>query len=132
MDAMSITMDGVTYRVRIVYNTLVRAFTLIEGVNAGDMISSLRERDLSGTGYTYEMQVEPDPRYPADYDSFFHAISAPVDSHLVVMPYGQTTLIYNAIIESGSDTYKGMIGGVKRYGGLTVRYRYSQPQRTPT
>ena len=126
-----IVMDGVTYRLRVVYDSLIRAFELMEGVNAGEMISGRHERDLLGTGYTYQMQVEPDPRYPTDYDAFFHAISAPVDSHTIVMPYGQTTITYEAMIESGQDTYQGMVAGRARWRGLTVQYRYIEPQRTP-
>ena len=129
--AQQLNMDGTTYHVRIVYDTLVRTFELMEGVNAGEMISGRHERDLLGTGYTYQMQVEPDPRYPQDYDAFFHAISAPVDSHTIVMPYGQTTITYEAMIESGQDTYQGMVAGRARWRGLTVQYRYIEPQRTP-
>lgn len=129
--AERLSMDGTTYRVRIVYDTLVRAFELLEGVNAGEMLSGRHERDLLGTGYTYELQVEPDPRYPQDYDAFFDAISAPVDSHTIVMPYGQSDLTYQAMVESGQDAYRGRVAGRARWRGLTVQYRYIAPQRTP-
>lgn len=129
--AQQLSMDGTTYRVRIVYDTLVRSFELLEGVNAGEMLSGRHERDLLGTGYTYQMQVEPDPRYPTDYDAFFEAISAPVDSHTINMPYGQTTITYEAMVESGQDTYRGIVGGRTKWRGLTVQYRYIEPQRVP-
>ena len=129
--AQQLNMDGTTYRVRIVYDTLIRSFELLEGVNAGEMLSGRHERDLLGTGYTYQMQVEPDPRYPTDYDAFFEAISAPVDSHTIIMPYGQTTITYEAMVESGQDTYRGIVGGRTKWRGLTVHYRYIEPQRVP-
>lgn len=129
--AQQLNMDGTTYRVRIVYDTLVRSFELLEGVNAGEMLSGRHERDLLGTGYTYQMQVEPDPRYPTDYDAFFEAISAPVDSHTIIMPYGQTNITYEAMVESGQDTYRGIVGGRTKWRGLTVQYRYIEPQRVP-
>lgn len=129
--AQQLNMDGTTYRVRIVYDTLVRSFELLEGVNAGEMLSGRHERDLLGTGYTYQMQVEPDPRYPTDYDAFFEAISAPVDSHTIIMPYGQTNITYEAMVESGQDTYRGIVGGRTKWRGLTVQYRYIKPQRVP-
>lgn len=129
--AQQLNMDGTTYRVRIVYDTLIRSFELLEGVNAGEMLSGRHERDLLGTGYTYQMQVEPDPRYPTDYDAFFEAISAPVDSHTINMPYGQTTITYEAMVESGQDTYRGIVGGRTKWRGLTVQYRYIEPQRVP-
>lgn len=129
--AQQLNMDGTTYRVRIVYDTLVRSFELLEGVNAGEMLSGRHERDLLGTGYTYQMQVEPDPLYPTDYDAFFEAISAPVDSHTIIMPYGQTNITYEAMVESGQDTYRGIVGGRTKWRGLTVQYRYIEPQRVP-
>lgn len=129
--AQQLNMDGTTYRVRIVYDTLIRSFELFEGVNAGEMLSGRHERDLLGTGYTYQMQVEPDPRYPTDYDAFFEAISAPVDSHTIIMPYGQTNITYEAMVESGQDTYRGIVGGRTKWRGLTVQYRYIEPQRVP-
>lgn len=129
--AQQLNMDGTTYRVRIVYDTLIRSFELLEGVNAGEMLSGRHERDLLGTGYTYQMQVEPDPRYPTDYDAFFEAISAPVDSHTIIMPYGQSTITYEAMVESGQDTYRGIVSGRTRWRGLTVQYRYIEPQRVP-
>lgn len=129
--AQQLNMDGTTYRVRIVYDTLIRSFELLEGVNAGEMLSGRHERDLLGTGYTYQMQVEPDPRYPTDYDAFFEAISAPVDSHIIIMPYGQSTITYEAMVESGQDTYRGIVGGRTKWRGLTVQYRYIEPQRVP-
>ena len=129
--AQQLNMDGTTYRVRIVYDTLIRSFELLEGVNAGEMLSGRHERDLLGTGYTYQMQVEPDPRYPTDYDAFFEAISAPVDSHTIIMPYGQTNITYEAMVESGQDTYRGIVGGRTKWRGLTVQYRYIEPQRVP-
>ena len=126
---MRLTMDGRDYRVRIVYNTLARAFELIEGVNAGSMMSGRHERDLIGSGFTYEMAIEPDPDFPGDYDDLFDALSEPVDSHVITLPYGQGTLTYAAEIVSGQDTYDGQLGGVNQWSGLTVTFRYISPQK---
>lgn len=132
MEFMTILMDGVTYRVRVVYNTLVRAFNLIEGPNAGDMLSGRHERDLIGTKYTYEMAVEPDPRYQADYDAFFEALSDSVVSHTITVPNGQSSLTFAAMIEGGSDTYRGQVGGQRRWGGLVVTFKAISVQKEPT
>lgn len=132
MELMTILMDGVTYRVRVVYNTLVRAFELVEGPVHGDMLSGRHERDLVGTKYTYEMGVEPDPRYQSDYDAFFEAISDPVNSHSITVPNGQGTLTYQAMIERGSDTYRGQLAGQRRWGGLVVTFKAISVQKEPT
>lgn len=126
-----IVMDGITYRVRVIYDSMARAFSLLEGPNAGDMLSGRHERDLLGTRYGYSMQVEPDPAHPEDYDAFYDAVSAPVDSHQITLPYGQSTISYEAMIESGQDTYAGILGGKQRWKGLQINYRPIEPQRTP-
>lgn len=132
MTAMPLMMDGIEYRVRIVYNSLVRAFELQEGVNAGEMLSGRYERDLIGTKYTYEMAIEPDPQHLEDYDALYDALSDPISSHSITVPYGQATLTYDAMIESGADTYKGQLIGMKRWGGLTVMFKAIDVQKEPT
>lgn len=132
MDAMAIIMDGRTYRVRTVYTTLMRSWELIEGPNAGDMLSGRHERDLIGTRYTYSMQVQPDPRYQTDYDALVDALTDPVDYHTVTLPYGQGTVTYQAMILSGQDTYMGQLAGQCRWGALQVLFKAIAPNKEPT
>ena len=130
MGSMGITMDGRTYDVRVVYNTLVRAFELAEGENAGAMLSGRYERDLIGTGYSYQLAVEPNPLNRADYDAFYEAITAPTPTHTVTMPYGQTTITFTARVVRGQDVFGGTVGGKKLWRGLTVEFIANSPQRT--
>lgn len=129
---MKITMDGTIYRLRVRFETLGRSFRIEDGDNAGTMLSGLYKRDIVGTYYDYSMQVEPDPRYPGDYDDFFDAISAPVDSHSITVPYGQGTITYNAMVTSGADVYRGKVAGVERWSGLQVQFTAQAPQKEPT
>lgn len=129
---MQIVMDGVTYRLRVRYETLGRRFRIEDGDNAGNMLSGLYKRDLMGTYYDYAMEVEPDPAAPQDYDSFFDAISAPVPNHSITLPYGQTTITYDAMVTEGSDLYRGRLAGRERWGGLQVQFTAQKPQKEPT
>lgn len=129
---MQIVMDGVTYRLRVRYETLGRSFRIEDGDNAGNMLSGLYKRDLMGTYYDYAMEVEPDPAAPQDYDSFFDAISAPVPNHSITLPYGQTTITYDAMVTEGSDLYRGRLAGRERWGGLQVQFTAQKPQKEPT
>lgn len=126
---MGIRMDGKDYDVRIVYNSLVRAFELLEGENAGTMLSGRYDRDLIGTGYSYQMAVEPNPLNRAAYDAFYEAISAPTATHTITVPYGQTTMTYEARVNRGQDIYDGVIAGKKLWSGLVVEFEYIEPQR---
>ena len=69
-----ITMDGRLYHVRVVYNTMERHFSLQSGINECYMLSGRHSRDLRGTGYSYQMGIEPDPLHPEDYDDFYQAV----------------------------------------------------------
>lgn len=128
---MTITMDGTVYRLFVRFDTMSRSFRLADGDNAGDMLSGYHKRDLIGTFYDYAMDVEPDPAAPEDYDAFFEAISAPVDSHSLILPYGQGTITFDAMITSGDDMYRGRIARRNRWGGLKVRFTAQRPQREP-
>ena len=124
-----ITVDNVYYNVRVRFGTLQRSFEVAEGQNTGTALTLRMIRDIIGTRYTYQMEVEPAPGALADYDAFYEIISAPVTSHEITVPYGQSTMTFEAAIESGTDTYQGRMGG-ERWGGLTVQFHPITPQRT--
>ena len=126
----NIVVDGVEYRVRVVYESLSRSFSIVEGPNGGTAITARTIRDIIGTKYGYEMCIEPDPRYPEDYDAFYEAISAPVESHTVEMPYGSGAMKFEAMIVSGEDTYRGILVNRNAWQGLRVQFKPILPQRT--
>lgn len=126
----NIVVDGVEYRVRVVYESLSRSFSIVEGPNGGTAITARTIRDIIGTKYDYEMRVEPDLRYPEDYDAFYEVISAPVESHMVEMPYGSGVMKFEAMIVSGEDTYAGILVNRNAWKGLRVQFKPILPQRT--
>lgn len=127
-----VILDGIRYNLRVSFKTIQRTFRVADGDNAGDLLSGLYQRDLIGTYYDYSMQVEGDPADPDTYDRFYEAISAPVDSHQLTLPYGQGSITFDAMVTGGSDTYRGTIRGKKQWGGLTVEFTAIEPYREPT
>lgn len=121
-------MDGTVYRVRLPYRGLTRQFNITEGRNKGTSLSYRTIRDIQGTGYSYTLAVEPDPLYPEDYDAFYEAISAPVDTHIITLPFGQSTITYEAQISSGNDTFLGKRAGTQRWNGLRINFVTIEPQ----
>ena len=128
----NITVDGNTYRVHVVPDTVKRIAELIEGPVSGDMLSDRHERDLSGTKFTYQMRIEPDWVNYADYDSLFSLLATPTDSHSVTLPFGQSTITFDAMIQSVDDGLIGNALGVNRWHGMTVRFVPIEPQWRPT
>lgn len=126
-----IQMDGRAYRVRARFETLEESASLQEGLNAGDMLSGDHERDLIGTYLSHALEVEPDPRYPLDYDAFYDAIIAPVPSHSIIMPHGQGTVTYDAMVSDAGHRSRGSLGGVRRWSGLRVEFSSIRPVLRP-
>ena len=126
----NIVVDGVEYRIRVVYESLSRSFSIVEGPNGGTAITARTIRDIIGTKYAYTMNIEPDFRYPEDYDAFYEAISAPVESHMVELPYGSGVMKFEAMIVSGEDTYAGILANRNAWKGLRVQFKPILPQRT--
>lgn len=124
-------MDGKRYRVRVRFGTIHESARLEEGINAGKLLSGDRERDLVGTYYSHSLEVEPDPRYPGDYDAFYEDITAPVPSHTVTMPHGQGTMTYEAMVSAAEHGSNGVLAGVRRWNGLSVSFVAKRPQRRP-
>ena len=125
---LGINMDGIQYRVRVVYDTYADTFTLIEGPAADDMLNNRHERDLVGTSAVYEMGVEPDPAHPEDFDAFYASIRSPVNSHKITVFDGQNELTYDAMITTGRRVFKGILSSLRQYGGSVIQFIPIQPQ----
>lgn len=126
---MTITMDGVTYNLGIVFPSLSRSFSFVEGVNGGMALSGKTILDTIGTKYAYAMEVEPINGYQSDYDAFFYAISSPDRLHSVTLPFGQSTLTFDCYVLGGSDALEGRRGADYKWGGMTVNFVPYAPQR---
>lgn len=130
ISAYELTVDGVTYKVRVRFGTLDNEFEIREGDNAGYAQNGREIRDIIGTAYSYSMEVEPNPLFPQDYDALFHVLSAPVPSHRVALPYGQDTMEFDAAISDGRRTWYGRTAGFERWKGMEIHFRPIAPQRT--
>lgn len=107
---------------------LQRAFRIPDGPNAGEMLSGAYERDIVGTYYDYTLNISAHLLPGSEYDALFQAISAPVNSHTVEMPYGASSLTFEAMIEAGSDELIPMDDGTW-WGNLAVTVKAKKPQR---
>ena len=108
--------------------SLKRSFRIPDGTNAGNMLSGDYERDLVGAYYDYDLVITTSDLAVNEYDALFEALSAPVNSHMVEMPYGMTSITFEAMIESGGDELIPMDDGTW-WGNLNVTIRAKKPQR---
>lgn len=129
--SMPIVLDNVTYP-HIHITSVKRSFQVLDGENAGRVMTGDMERDIIGTYYNYAVEVDADDASPSEYDQFYQAISAPVDSHLLVVPYAQGTLTFRAYATNGSDTLLYMMDNQNRWGELSFNFIAMSPQRRPS
>lgn len=129
--AFGITMDGIKYNVAVTYDSMQREFELKNGPFTGDSLAGRKILDILGTTYTYSMTVEPYEDDLASYNAFYQAVTSPVAYHTITLPYGQTTMTFQATIESGSDTYGGYLGTERYWHNLQIKYVPMEPQRVP-
>lgn len=125
-----LTIDSQTFP-HIHFTSIKRNFEVLDGENAGRLMSGEMERDIIGTYYNYTAEIEADDNYPAEYDSFYEIISAPDPSHTITVPYGQTTLTFTAYVTQGSDELLYMVNG-NRWGNLSFNFIAMSPQRRAT
>lgn len=126
-----IKIDGMTYPgVHIV--KITRSFSVLDGENTGRVMTGEMERDVIGTFYNYKFEVDSDDASPATYDALYEVLSAPEESHEVEVPYGQTTLVFDAYVTGGEDELQIMMPAANRWGGLSFSVIAMAPQRRAT
>lgn len=122
------TIDGVELRVNVI--KLERGFSVTDTDNSGRLQNYKMHRDIAGTFYNYTLEVEPSHDFRQDYDTFYEIVSAPVESHLLVFPYGQKTMEFRAYVTQGKDTLQRR-KKMNLWEGLSIYFVAMEPQRRP-
>jgi len=124
------TVDGVAYPgVNVL--SLKRNFAVLDGPNAGRVMDGSTKRDIIGTYYNYSCQVTSDYSDLTEYDRLYEVISAPVDSHEIVVPYGQGTLTFTAYVANGDDELIHKRPDFNKWNNLSFNFVAMKPQRRP-
>lgn len=123
-------VDGVSYNVIVPEGGLKRQGRVLDGESVGRMLSGRMMRDIVGTYYNYAMQIDTRNLDVAQYDALYQVLSAPVDYHTVILPYGQSTLTFQAYVSNLDDELVLMQDGRNLWGNLSFTFVAMQPERT--
>lgn len=123
-------VDGVSYNVIVPEGGLKRQGRVLDGESAGRMLSGRMIRDIVGTYYNYSMQIDTRNLDVAQYDALYQVLSAPVDYHTVILPYGQSTLTFQAYVSNLDDELVLMQDGRNLWGNFSFTFIAMQPERT--
>ena len=122
-----VTIDGASFDVGVEY--IKRQARIEDGPNAGNSKRGDWIRDVYGTYYDYILAFDTSAGLTrADYDTLYSVITAPVEFHTLVVPYGQSTLSFAAGITGAEDNVILMDDGTV-WGNLSITFRAKSPQR---
>lgn len=123
------TLDGTSYDVSV--TELQRKASILDGENAGRVLSGLMKRDIIGTYYNYSLTLDTSNLKVSDYDMLYEALTAPVNSHRLTVPYGQGAASFDAYISNADDVLKRMTGSMNLWGNLKINFVAMEPKRYP-
>ncbi len=123
-----IELDGVVYDLAV--TSISRGAKVETGDNNLEAKSGRKARDIKGTRYNYTLTVDSRLSAPREYDAFYEAITAPVESHTLKVPYGQSVLTFQACVEDVSDRLKAYTYP-RRWGDLSIKFTARDIQRAP-
>lgn len=130
MNISVFSVDGVQYpNVNVL--SLKRNFAVLDGPNAGRVMNGDVKRDVIGTYYNYSMTVTSDYSDLGEYDRLYEVISAPENSHNIVVPYGQGTLEFKAYVANGEDELIHKRSNFNKWNNLSFNFVAMKPQRRP-
>lgn len=121
-----ITIDGTNYDVGIVKITR-KASQKLE--NLGTTMDLRKHYDVRGTYYDYEVEFATRQLNLTAYDNLYEVLTAPQESHEVTLPYGQTTLTFDARVSVASDTLVKSFTDFKKWGSIKVTFEALTPQK---
>ena len=122
-----ITIDGATFDVGVA--SIKRRARIEDGPNKGTSKRGDWIRDVYGTYYDYILTFDTSAGLTrADYDTLYQVLTAPVEFHTLVVPYGQSTLTFYAGITGAEDNVILMDDGTV-WGNLSITFRAKAPQR---
>ena len=125
-----VTIDGTSFDVGVEY--IKRQARIEDGPNAGNSKRGDWIRDVYGTYYDYILAFDTSAGLSrADYDTLYSILTAPVEFHTLVVPYGQSTLSFQAGITGAEDNVILMDDGTV-WGNLSITFRAKSPQRLVT
>ena len=122
-------LDGVAYNVSV--SKLTRKFSVLDSDKTGRTLNGEMYRDIIGTFYNYSMTVDQRGTDAKSFDAFWEAISQPVESHVCVFPYGQSTLTQRMYVTSGEQDLKAALTNAARWGELSINFIAMSPKVVP-
>ena len=126
-----VSVDGKYYNIRIPRKGIERNFEILDGESAKRLLSGRMDRDIIGTYYNYTIRFDFLGEDPTEYDELWETLSAPVDYHTIIVPYAQSTLVFEAYVSKGRDVLDLQDDETNRWSDLSINFIAMEPKRYP-
>ena len=120
-------MDGTSYDGLFV-KSLARKCSILDGDNAGRLLNGSMVRDIIGSFFSYEMEIDALSSRKDVYDRFYEQITrTDVESHLARFAYGQAFLQQQMYVAEVEDTLIRCDDNGNHWGNLKVTFVAMKP-----
>ena len=118
---------------KVMITAYKETLNVLDGENAGRTMDGRMQRDIIGTYYTYRLEFDASLSDPNEYDALFDVLSAPVDSHMITVPFGQSSITFEAYVANGDDDLSRIYRNESRkWDNLAVNFVAMDPVRRPS
>ena len=119
-----IKLNGIEFDADVAISSYTRSFNVLDGENAGRVMSGDMVRDVIGTYLGHKLTVFRRGNNYAGLDAFWdylveHSVD---DSVQLEAADGQTTISYEAYYTSASQDIEKVDGGVNYWGEIEVNF----------
>lgn len=128
-----IKLNGVEFDADVAISSYNRNFNVLDGENAGRVMTGRMVRDIIGTYIGHKVKVFRRGDNYEGLDAFWdflvtHSVD---DSVMLEAADGQTTISYEAYYTSASQDIEMVVNGVNYWGELEVNFIPMEAQVTP-
>ena len=123
------SIDGIDYNVKC---SVEREWEIKETSISGMLLNGEIFRDIKGTYYSYDIRLEMPLKNKNRYTDLIEQLSKPVDGHLFVLPYNNSTLQLTGKVENPKDVWIKLQNGFKFWDGLEFTIAPNAPTKENT
>lgn len=118
-----VKIDGESFDIGII--NITRKGT-VEKELLGTTVDGRNHYNTTGTRYDYEVTFATKMMNVAEYDRLYEILTDPVDTHTVEMPYGQSTITFDASVTSASDSIVFNYNSMRRWSELKINFESAE------
>lgn len=128
-----IKLNGITFDAEVAIESYSRTFNVLDGENAGRVLSGRMVRDIIGTYIGHKIKVFRRGRNHTGLDRFWdYLVQHSVDGSVwLEAADGQKTIAYEAYYTSATQELERVANGVNYWGAIEVNFIPMEAQIKP-